>query len=54
MMTQFGGIKARGDRAAAESLIVRYVDSKDVVPHNEITARMLRQGRPSYVYAVRF
>jgi hypothetical protein len=52
MMKQFGGIKSRGDRAAAEALIARFVDSDQIVPHKMITERMLRQGRPSYVYAV--
>jgi hypothetical protein len=54
MMKQFGGIKSRGDRAAAEALIARFVDSEQVVPHKLISERMLRQGRPSYVYAVHY
>jgi hypothetical protein len=33
MMTEFGGIKARGDKAAAEKLIARFVDAETVVPH---------------------
>jgi len=53
MMKEFGGIKARGDKAAAEKLIARYVDSEEVVPHKLITERFLRQGKASFVYSVR-
>jgi hypothetical protein len=53
MMKEFGGIKSRGDKAAAEALIARYVDAETVVPHKVITERMLRQGKPSFVYAVK-
>jgi hypothetical protein len=52
MMREFGGIKARGDRAAAERLIARYVDSDAIVPHALIAERFLRQPKPSFVYAV--
>jgi hypothetical protein len=53
MMTEFGGIKARGDKAAAEKLIARFVDAETVVPHALISERFLRQGKPSFVYAVK-
>ncbi len=53
MMKEFGGIKSRGDKAAAEALIARYVDAETVVPHKVITERMLRQSKPSFVYAVK-
>ena len=52
MMKEFAGIKARGDKAAAEKLIARYVDSEDVVPHKIISERLLRFPKGSYVYSV--
>jgi hypothetical protein len=54
MMKEFGGIKARGDKAAAEKLIARYVDSDAVVPHKIISERVLRYPKPSFVYSVAF
>src|SRR6185503_13913833 len=39
MMKEFAGIKARGDKAAAEKLIARYVDAETVVPHKIISER---------------
>jgi hypothetical protein len=54
MMKEFGGIKARGDKAAAEKLIARYVDSDAVVPHKVISERFLRYPKPSFVYSVAF
>lgn len=51
MMTRIAGIKARGDRAAAEELTKRYVDG-DVVPQQIITERYLRTPKTSMVYAV--
>jgi hypothetical protein len=54
MMQEFAGIKARGDRAAAEKLIARYVDSETVVPHKLIAERFLRQAKPSFVYSVSY
>jgi hypothetical protein len=54
MMKEFGGIKARGDKAAAEKLIARYVDSDAVVPHKVISERVLRYPKPSFVYSVAF
>jgi hypothetical protein len=53
MMKDIGGIKARGDKAAADKLLARYVDSDTVVPHKLITDRMLREPRYSHVYSVR-
>lgn len=52
MMKDFGGIKARGDKAAAEKLIARYVDSEEVVPHQIIADRFLRSPKGSFVYSV--
>ncbi|HTL36748.1 MAG TPA: hypothetical protein VL326_26620 [Kofleriaceae bacterium] len=54
MMKEFGGIKARGDKAGAEKLIARYVDSDTVVPHKVISERFLRYPKPSFVYSVAF
>jgi hypothetical protein len=51
LMEIVGGIKARGDKAAAEELAARYVDS-DVVPMDLITERMTRQPKASFVYSV--
>ncbi len=53
MMKKVAGIKARGDSAAAQALIARYVDSSEVVPHAIIAERMLREPRASFVYALR-
>lgn len=52
MMETVGGIKARGDRAAAEALSKRYVDG-DVVPHAVIQERFLRFPKASFVYSLR-
>jgi hypothetical protein len=51
MMKTVAGIKARGDRKAAEALIAKYVDGT-VVPHAIIKERFLRFPKPSFVYAV--
>jgi hypothetical protein len=51
MMTLVGGIKARGDKPAAEELIAKYVDGK-AVPQALIAERMLRFSRANFVYAV--
>jgi hypothetical protein len=53
MMKLVGGIKARGDRAAAEALIKKYVDSSAVVPHETIKERFLRHPKASFVYSVK-
>ena len=52
MMKTVGGIKARGDRAAAEALIKRYVDSSAVVPHQAIEERFRRIPKGALVYSV--
>ena len=52
LMKQVAGIKARGDKAAAEKLIARYVDAETVVPHSLIAERFLRHPKPSFVYSV--
>jgi len=53
LMKEVAGIKARGDKAAAEKLIAKYVDSETVVPHELISERFLRHPKPSFVYSVR-
>lgn len=53
MMKLVGGIKARGDRAAAEALIKKYVDSSAIVPHETIKERFLRHPKASFVYSVK-
>lgn len=52
LMKEVAGIKARGDKAAAEKLIARYVDAETVVPHKIISERVLRHPKPSFVYSV--
>jgi len=51
LMKLVGGIKARGDKAAALALIAKYVDGP-VVPHAVIKERFLRVPKPSFVYSV--
>ncbi len=51
MMKTVAGIKARGDRKAAEALVAKYVDGT-VVPHAIIAERFRRFPKPSFVYAV--
>jgi len=51
MMKKVGGIKATGDRAAAEALIDRYVKG-DRVPRKIIEERFLRYPKNSFVYAL--
>lgn len=53
MMKLVAGIKARGDRAGAEALIKKYVDSSAVVPHEMIKERFLRHLKASFVYSVK-
>jgi hypothetical protein len=53
MMKTAAGIKARGDRPAAEALIKKYVDSSEVVPHQTIEERFLRHPKASFVYSVK-
>ena len=52
MMKLVAGIKARGDRAAAEQLLKKYVDASTIVPHDTIRERFLRHPKPSFVYSV--
>jgi len=52
LMKEVAGIKSRGDKAAAEKLIARYVDAETVVPHKIISERFLRHPKPSFVYSV--
>ncbi|MBA3458407.1 MAG: hypothetical protein H0T46_00480 [Deltaproteobacteria bacterium] len=52
MMRVVGGIKARGDRKAAEALAKKYVDGK-TVPHKVIQERFQRFPKASFVYSVR-
>ncbi len=52
LMKEVAGIKARGDKAAAEKLIAKYVDAETVVPHKVISERFLRHAKPSFVYSV--
>ncbi len=51
LMKEVAGIKARGDKAAAEALIKKYVDGS-VVPHATIKDRYLRFPKASFVYSV--
>jgi hypothetical protein len=53
MMKMAAGIKARGDRAAADALIKKFVDSSDIVPHETIKERFLRHPKASFVYSVK-
>jgi hypothetical protein len=52
MMKRVAGIKARGDRKAAELLLKKYVDGSKVVPHALIRERFLRHPKASFVYSV--
>lgn len=52
LMKKVATIKATGDKAGAEALIARYVDSDTYVPRKAITERMLRFPKASFVYAV--
>ena len=51
MMKLVGGIKARGDKAAAEALVAKYSDGT-VVPHPVIQERFLRFPKASFVYSL--
>ena len=51
MMKTIAGIKARGDKKAADALAKKFVDSDKVVPHKIIQERFRRQPKGSYVYA---
>jgi len=51
LMGQVAGIKARGDKAAAEALAAKYVDGS-VVPVALIGARLLRYPKVNFVYSL--
>ncbi len=52
MMKVVAGIKARGDKKAADALAKKYVDGTRV-PHKIIAERFLRFPKASFVYSVR-
>jgi hypothetical protein len=52
LMKLVAGIKARGDKKAAQALIDQYVDASTVVPHANIAERFLRVPKASFVYAI--
>ncbi len=52
MMKLVAGIKARGDKPAAEALVKNYVDGSAIVPHKIISERFLRFPKANFVYAV--
>jgi len=51
MMKLVAGIKARGDKAAAEALLAKYVDGP-AVPQKVIAERYLRFPKASFVYDI--
>ncbi|HEY1553865.1 MAG TPA: hypothetical protein VGF94_03470 [Kofleriaceae bacterium] len=51
MMKLVAGIKARGDKAAADALLAKYVDGT-VVPQALIAERFARFPRASFVYSI--
>ena len=51
LMRQVGAIKAKGDRAALEALVERYVKGKRV-PQALITERLLRNPKASFVFSL--
>jgi hypothetical protein len=53
MMKLAAGIKSRGDKAAADALIKKYVDSSEVVPHDIIKERFLRHPKANFVFSVK-
>jgi hypothetical protein len=52
LMKLVAGIKARGDKKAAQALIDKYVDASTVVPHAKIAERFLRVPKASFVYSI--
>ena len=52
MMKVVAGIKARGDRKAAEALAKKYVDGT-IVPHKIVQERFQRFPKASFVYSVK-
>ncbi len=56
LMKVVGGIKARGDKARAEALVKKHVGlfkAPKPALHTTIETRVLRQPKPSFVYAIR-
>jgi hypothetical protein len=51
LMAQVGAIKGKGDKAAAEALVSRFVTGA-LVPQKLITERLLRHPKTSFVYGV--
>ena len=51
LMKLVAGIKARGDKAAADALLAKYVDGS-VVPQQTIAERFARLPRASFVYSI--
>ena len=51
MMKTVAGIKARGDKKAADEMLARYVDGT-IVPHKLIAERFLRFPKQSFVYSI--
>ncbi|HTR51572.1 MAG TPA: hypothetical protein VMJ10_12740 [Kofleriaceae bacterium] len=51
LMKLVAGIKARGDKAAADALLAKYVDG-EVVPQKTISERFARFPRASFVYSI--
>jgi hypothetical protein len=54
MTKHVAGIKARGDKKAAEKLIAEWVDvaGEKKALHEVITERVLRQPKQSFLYAI--
>jgi hypothetical protein len=51
LMKVVGGLKAKGDKPGADALAKKYVDGTRV-PQTQITERVLRFPKPSFVYGV--
>ena len=51
LMAQVGAIKAKGDKAALEALVERYVKG-NVVPQALITERLLRNPKANFVFSI--
>lgn len=51
LMAQVGAIKAKGDKAALEALVDRYVKGS-VVPQALITERLLRNPKANFVFSI--
>ena len=51
LMKVVGGLKAKADKAGADALAKKYVDGPKV-PQKQITERVLRFPKPSFVYGI--